>query len=164
MAIAWFICGYKRRPGVRPARYCAMDDYTLQITTDGGIWAETEVLGGYALVKVRATQATLDTIAGVTGFQRIPLSVLTAPLSSLSTAQRSAIRTTLADMGYTSAEILSALGSNAAQLGTHTLGELLRFAAQRRLMPRYDEAQDQIVLDGAYQACTPVAVVDAQVT
>lgn len=167
MAIAWFICGFKRTPDtpMGPNRCCAMDDFTPQIIQqDGGHWSASEVLGGYAVVKVRAAQATLNTIAGSVGFQRIPLSVLTEPLSSLSTAQRTAIRTTLGNMGYTPAEILAALGSNAAQLGTHTLGEVLRFAAQRRLKPRYDAAQDQIVLDGAYQECTPIAVVDAAVT
>jgi hypothetical protein len=141
-----------------------MDDYTPQITADGGTWAETEVLGGYALVKVRAAQTTLNTIAGVTGFQRIPLSVLTSPLSSLTTAQRNAIRTTLGNMGFTPAEILAAAGSNAAQMGTHTLGEILRFAAQRRLKPRYDAAQDQIVLDGPSRPCRPIAEVDAAIT
>ncbi len=165
MAIAWYICGYKRRVGTHtPTRYCAMDDYTATILSDGGTWAESEVLGGYAAVKVRATQATLNTIAGATGFQRIPLSILDTALSALTTAQRNAIRTALTNMGYTLAEIQAALGANAAALATHTLGEVLRFAAQRRLRPRYDAVQDQIVLDGIYQPCTPIADVDSQVT
>ena len=56
MAIAWFICGYKLRRA--NMRYCAMDDFTALINTDAGTWSESEVLGGSALVKVRANAAT----------------------------------------------------------------------------------------------------------
>lgn len=162
MAIAWFITFYKRRAGPRPIRYCAMDDFTAQINADGGTWAESEVLGGYAVVKVNAAAATLTAIAGTAGFQRIPVATtLGTAMSALSNAQRTAIRNRLEAMGYTLGEIQGALGTNLAGV---TLGDVLRFAAQRRLKPRYDSVQDQIVLDGDYQPCRPIADVDAAVT
>ena len=168
MAVAWFVCGYVRRvdaegaPIVPPERYCAMDDYTDIIAADGGAWSETEVLGGYALVKVRATEDTLTIIAGVTGILRIPrVWDLSTTLATLSTAQRTAIRNKILAMGYTEAEITAALGTNIAQ---RTLGQVLRFAAQRRLKPRWDVANDLIVLDGAYESCRSVDSVDAEVS
>ena len=81
MALAWFICPYKRMtrdvggvptPVVPPTRYCAMDDFTALIRADGGDWHETEILGDHALVKVRAAPATLTTINGALGFLRFP--------------------------------------------------------------------------------------------
>jgi hypothetical protein len=169
MAIAWYICGYNIRYDnshvpPRPQRYCAVNDFGAQIIADGGDAQEIEVLGGYALVKVRATQTTLNAIAGTTGFQRIPLSILDTPLSSLTATQRTAIRNKILAMGYTPAEVVAALGTNAAQLGTHTLREALRFAAQRRLKARLDTINNQIVLDGEYVPCSrTVEAVDAAV-
>jgi hypothetical protein len=161
MAIAWFVCAYKTKPNRPNMRYCAMNDYTTKIIADGGTWAESEVLGGYAVVKVRAAAATLTTIANATGFTRIPLATtLTDALSSLSTAQRNALRQKVLDMGYTDAEITAALGSN---LGQKTLGDVLRFVASRRLLARWDAATQQIVLDGSYIACRPISEIDAEV-
>ena len=68
MALAWFICPYKRGPGPDVIRYPAMDDFTSLIRGDGGDWAETEILGNAALVKVRASSGTLTTINGAAGF------------------------------------------------------------------------------------------------
>jgi hypothetical protein len=71
MAYAWFICGFKQwfRPN---SRICTMNDFTAQINADGGAWSASEILGGYALVKVRANANTLTTIAGTTGFNVSP--------------------------------------------------------------------------------------------
>lgn len=165
--MAWFTCTYKNRfdpdtGEALPERYCAMNDFTPQIAADGGAWSESEVLGGYAVVKVRASAATLQTIAAAEGFQRIPRDLLNDPLSTLSVAQRRAIKDRLNAMGYTDAEITAALGN--INLNNTTLGQVLRFAASRRLKPRWDEVQRQIVLDGPFQACTPIAVVDEAVT
>lgn len=156
--IAWFICPYKRRPVPRPIRYCAIDDFTAQIRADGGDWSASEVLGNSAVVKVRASQATLDLIAAT--FQRIPLSRLADSLSTLTSAQRTAIRDRLLALGYPDAEIRAALGSN---LANRTLGDVLRFAATRRLKPRYDALTDQIFVDGPQQPCRPIADVDTAV-
>jgi hypothetical protein len=168
MAIAWFVCQYKVTSGpagLTNRRYCAMDDFTPQINADGGAWSESEVLGGYALVKVRASSGTLTTIGNTATFQRIPTWVsLDQTLESMTSAQRTALLNKIQAMGYTLAEIQAALGTNLAGWRTHTLGDLLRFAAQRRLKPRWDDVQKQIVLDGVLQACKPVAQVDAEVS
>ncbi len=161
MPIAWFICSYKRKLNYpSPLRYCAMDDFTPQIHGEGGQWSETEVLGSYAIVKVRASDATLATIAGTAGFQRLPIALLTEPLSSLTGAQRTAIRNRILAMGYTDAEIITALGAN---IGQRTLGQVLRFAASQRLQPRYDAVQDLIICDGPVQSCKPIDDVDKEV-
>ena len=139
-----------------------MNDFTALIRADGGDWSESEVLGGYAVVKVRASAATLTIIAAEPGFQRIPRDLLDDSLSSLSTAQRRAIKDRLNAMGYTDAEISAALGNT--NLNLVTLGQVLRFAASRRLKPRWDAVQLQIVLDGAFQACRAIDDVDVAVT
>ena len=127
---------------------------------------EREVLGGYAVVKVRAAAATLTTIAGTAEFQRIPaaFTTLNTTLGSLTTAQRTAILNRILAMGYTTAEIQTVLGSNLAGWRTKTLGQLLRFIASRRRKPRYDAIADAIVLDGIVEACASVDDVDAMIT
>lgn len=164
MAYAWFICGYKLKPNRPHMRYCAMDDFTAQIQADGGSWAESEVLGGYAVVKVRANAGTLTTIAGAAGFQRIPTHwVLTDTWSDLTSAQRTAIQNKALALGYTQAEIDAVMGNTLALWRQKTLGQLLRFIAQRRLLARWDDVQGQIVLDGEAVACEPIANVDIKV-
>ena len=159
--IAWFICQYKRRPDAfDPTRYCAMDDFTSLILTDGGAWAETEVLGGRAIVKVRASSTTLDTLAATIDFRRLPKIKLDDSLSDLTAAQRNVIVQDLRDMGYTSVEIQAELGTDIRQ---KMLGDVLRFAAKRRLTPRYDAVTDTIPLDGPVQACRPLSSVDNEV-
>ena len=161
MAVGWFIAPYARvlenRP--HPSRYCVMDDYTAQIRTDGGAWAETEVLGDRAIVKVRASDATLTTIAADVRIRRIPLNALDNPLSSLTVNQRTAIRNELLDAGYTVAEV----NARFPNLANNTLREALTFLATRRRKPRYDSGTDAIILDGAVQSCRSVESVDASV-
>lgn len=163
MALAWFICGYKRRnPGqTPPQRYCAMDDFTTQIFADGGDWDETEILGDCALVKVRASAATLTTINAAPGFVRIPNHVeLTDTLGDLTAQQRTAILNKLLALGYTQAEIDAALPADWQSV---TLEQVLRFAARRRLKPRYDAGTDSIILDGAEQPVKDVALVNERI-
>src|SRR3990167_3288589 len=117
----WFICPMKQRIDPDkpiPVRYCGMDDFTPLIRADGGDWSESEVLGAFAVVKVRASAATLTIIAAEPGFQRIPRDLLDDSLSSLSTAQRRAIKDRLNAMGYTDAEISAALGNTNLNLVT----------------------------------------------
>lgn len=164
MAIAWYICPYNRRNpgGIPPQRYCAMDDFTAQIQADGGAWAETEILGSAAIVKVRAAAGTLITIAQAPGFLRIPNHTnLDDTLGDLTTGQRNAILNELQTLGYTQQEINATLPANWQSV---TLRQVLRFAATRRLRPRYDAGTDSIVCDGTEQPVTPVEAVDAQVT
>ena len=161
MAIAWFICPYKRRIGARePMRYPAMDDFTVAINLDGGRWSETEVLGDRAIVKVNASAATLTLIAGTPTFRRIPLAALNDPLSSLTPGQRTAIRNEVLDAGYTVAEV----NARFPNLADHTLGEVLRFMASRRLKPRYDAGTDTIICDGEVQQCRSVDSVNEEVS
>lgn len=158
--MAWFLCLYKLRSVFTNRRYCAMDDFTAQILADGGDWRETEVLGNTAIVKVRASAATLSAINAAPGFARIPVDRLDDPLSSLTSTQLSAIKNKVLALGYTQPELTDALGSD---LSLITLGQLLRFIATRRLKPRYDVVTDTIVLDGPIQPCLPIEQVDGVV-
>lgn len=162
MAIAWFICPYKRQDaGSSPGRYCAMDDFTGQITADGGTWAETEVLGDCAIVKVRAASGTLTTINAAAGFLRVPNHTnLSDTLGDLTANQRQAILDKLAAMGYSQAEITAALPANWAAV---TLRQVLQFAATRRLKPRYDTNTNTIILDGDMQPVKSIDLVDKAV-
>lgn len=166
MALAFYLVPMKRDdfllgPTKTPGRYCAMNDFTSQIRADGGAWAETEVLGGRAIVKVRASLTLLTTIAGTAGFRRIPLNRLNDPLSSLSTTQRQALKQELLDAGYTVEEFQARFPGG---LATVTLGDVLRFMATRRLKPRYNSGTDEIILDGPIQSVRSLASVDAEVT
>lgn len=163
MPLAWFICPYKRRnPGeVPPQRYPAIDDFTTQIRADGGDWSETEILGNAALVKVRANAGTLTTINAASGFLRIPNHTnLQDTLGDLTAGQRQAILDELLSLGYSQNEINAALPANWAAV---TLGQVLRFAATRRLKPRYDSNTDTIIVDGAEQPVRPIENVDEAV-
>lgn len=166
MAAGWFVCRYIR-PLIGPyandprGRACAMDRYTALIRADGGDWRETEVLGNRTIVKVRASAATLTTIAADPDIIRIPVALLDDPLSSLSAGQRTALRNELQDMGYTLGEIHAALGSD---LSTITLGQLLRFAATRRRAARFDGGTQAIVCDGAVLACDSIDALHLQVS
>src|SRR3990167_627495 len=161
MPVGWFLSPYTRRltKGL-PSRYCVMDDFTTRIQADGGDWAETEVLGNHAVVKVRAALGTLQDIAAASSFQRLPKDRLDDALSDLPDAQKRAIRQTLESLGYPLDEIKTALGDD---LGSKALRDVLRFATTRRLTPRYDAATDTIKVDGPSQVCRPIADVDRAV-
>lgn len=159
MPIGWYIISYKRRSEGRiPTRYPAIDDYTSQIRAAGGQWAETEVLGNRCLVKVRAPQGVLSALDSL--FRRIPKDRLDDSLADLSANVKGALRDELLDMGYSLAEIRARFGDD---LGQYTLRDLLRFAATRRLKPRYDSKTDEIIIDGEVQPCRSVESVDAEV-
>ena len=164
MALAWFVAPYVRRnPGqTPPERYCKMDDFTVQIRADGGDWSETEILGDHALVKVSASPATLTAIDAAAGMLRIPSHVdLNDTLGDLTAGQRNAIKNKMLALGYTQEELDAALPANWAAV---TLGQVLHFAARRRLKPRYDSNTDSIILDGPVQPVRPVGDVHATVT
>lgn len=159
MPTAWFLCQYELASiGSFQFRRCQLAAFSAQIQADGGTFQEAEVLGGRAIVKVSASAATLATIAATPGIRRIPLARLDDPLSSLTPGQRTALRTELTDMGYTLTELQAALGSD---LGAITLGQLLRFAATRRLKPRL--VNGAVVLDGPAQACRSIDDLDGSV-
>lgn len=166
MAIAWIMCPYKRRVGdTKPTRYPAIKDFQAQIDADGGAWCETEVLGNFAIVKVRASDTLIATISSQPEFLYLlgdtPLDTL---MSNLSAQERNVINTRLKTQGYPQAEIDAALGSNLNQWQQHTYRDLLNLSATRRLRARYDAPSDTIVCDGA--AIAPprsIAFVDTQV-
>lgn len=163
MALAWFIAPYKRRDvNGTPGRYCAIADFTAQIVADGGVWDETEILGSAALVKVRASSATLTAINAAPGFLRIPNHTdLNDTLGDLTAGQRTAILNEALALGYSQAEINAALPAN---WQTVTLRQVLNFLATRRLRPRYDSGTDSIILDGQQDPVKPVDLVAATVT
>lgn len=134
MAVGWGICPYKVA-GVAPDqyRYCAIDDFTPQILADGGSWAEAECLGNHAVVKVRASLATLLLIDGTPGFVRIPRrTALSESLSDLTASEKTTIQNKLNALGYSNAEILAKLGGDLALI---TLGDLVRFVISRWRKP-----------------------------
>ena len=162
MPIGWFIIPYKRRiEDDNPARYPEIDDYTVDIKAAGGQWSETEVLGNYCIVKVRASVGVLNAIAAVPGFKRLPKDRLDDPLSDLSVQVLKLIRDILEDMGYPLAEIKARFGND---LSIYTLRDVLKFATRRRLKPRYNAATDEIICDGIVQPVKPLETLDAEVT
>lgn len=162
MPVAWFLAPYARvlPNNPLPSRQCVMNEYTPQITADGGRWSVTEVLGNWGICKVNALQATLDAIAADARIRRLPKAALNLTLSDLNAGQKATLLSWITDMGYSVAEIRAALGTD---IGTHTLGDVLRFCATRRLEARYDSATDAIILDGPEQTCKSIESVDAEV-
>lgn len=164
MPVGWFLAPYKRGsspiPG-RVIRYCSVDDLTAAISADGGYWSETEVLGQAAVVKVRASTATLALVAALPGVSRIPVARLDDPLSTLTAQQKTAIRNSVLALGYTMAELRDRFPND---LGTYTLRQLLVFIASRRRKVRYDQATDAIIDDGPDVAVRSVNDVDAAVS
>lgn len=163
MTVAWFICPYKRLAGApHPMRYPAMDDFTASIVADGGTWSETEVLGNVALVKVRASDVTLTAINAAAGMLRIPNHfALSDTLGDLTAGQRNAIVAQLQTMGYDITEIRNVMP--AGGWASVTLGQVLKFAATRRLRSRYDVGTDTIICDGVSDPVRPVDDVDGEV-
>lgn len=159
MAVAWFIVPYIAFTWrqVNDGRVCSMDEYTAAILADAGAWAETEVLGNHAIVKVRASDTTLSTLAADVRFQRIPVALLDDTLGSLTNAQIDAIRNKIQALGYTLAEIQAALGATRAQIRTKTLRQVLHFVATRRIKPRYDANAQAVVFDTGVEV-TPLSI------
>lgn len=160
MPIAWYIVPYKRIPDDNPlpGRYCAMKDEIRYNTQGDERWAETEVLGNVALVKVSAGNVKLSELDAA--FYRFPVDDLDADLSGASVQERNAIRQELLSMGYQPDDINDSLGPD---LGDRTLREILMFAGQKRLKPRYDVLNDEIVLDGPVQKPRSIQSVDEEV-
>lgn len=150
MAIGWFVVPMlikdSRIPPYFKMRYCAMDNHTATIYADDGNWRESEVLGNHALVRVRASAATLINLNSVSGFLRILSKVdLSETLGDLTAAQRTAVLNKLQALGYTLAEIQVALGGTLAGWRSRTFGDLLRFIAKRRKKPQSIDANGDVV-------------------
>ena len=161
MPVAYYICPYKTKPGHflgRPIRYVAMDDYTPQIYAAGGAWSEVECLGNRAIVKVRAPQELLDIGDGI--FTRLPKDRLDDSLADLPATVKNGLKNMVLDMGYTIEEVNTRFPDG---IGQYTLRQALRFMASRRLKPRWDDLNQQIVLDGPVQACKDIDRLDIEV-
>lgn len=168
MPVGWFLAPYKRR--VQPleagvARYCAVDDFTAQVLADGGWWEESEGLGDQAVVKVRASQATLTAIGTTAGILEVPRRWvrLLDTFADMTNGERNQIQSRLLSAGFAQAEINAALGANLNEWRTRSLADLLRLICSRRLKPRYDRVADAIVVDGPVQPTRPVEEVDLAV-
>lgn len=161
MPVAWYIVPYEVDTSTRfaAARRCPMDNFSSAIAADGGAWHEIEVLGGHAIVKVRASLATLVSIDAAAGFMRLPKDDLTAPLSDLTTLQKNRLRQKILDMGYTAQDISAALGTD---LGAVTLAQVLRFIASKRREPRWTGTA--FVYDGELRTPESVDDLDRRVT
>jgi hypothetical protein len=134
VALAWFIAPMKvGTDTVGDFRYCAVADFNAQIFADGGVWSEAEILGGAAIVKVRASAATLTTINAAAGFLRFPNHVdLTDTLGDLTVNQRQALLNEALALGYTQAQIDAALPADWAAI---TLRQVLNFLNSRWKRP-----------------------------
>lgn len=160
MPVAWYFVPYKRDPsaqynattGGSVLRYCAIDDQTHTLV---GLeaWREIECLGNEAIVKVKGDIAALTTLNGL--YQRIPKDALNSTLSDLTSAQKTALRNKVLSLGYTTAEVQAALGSD---IGSRTLRDVLYFVCSKRRKPRYDIDTDAIVLDGVEVAQDSIKV------
>lgn len=171
--IGWYLIPYVVgfRADGSPYRYVAIDALTTQIWNDNGyavndgtqgpFWAESEVLGNVAVVKVRASAATHAEIAALPGAFQFPGVNLTDPLTPLTAQQSLAITSKLESLGYTAQEIFSHLPH---VLNTYELGALLAVVALRRLQPSgWDPVGQQFVLDGPVQPVVPITALDAAV-
>jgi hypothetical protein len=137
-----------------------MDEYTSEILTEGGNWGNVEVLGGYNIVKVKASDTTLTKLGGL--FLRVPVASLDNKLSSLTAAQKTRVRDVINAMGYSDADIQAVLG-NFSNIGQKTLAQLLNFIASKRQIGRYSSLTDSIVYDGAIVTPIPVDDIDTAI-
>lgn len=163
MDLGWFITTYLENVNAKPnpKRWCAMNNYTVQILASGGKWEEVEVGANFAIVKVKTTTAILNTIAQDVLFTKIPGKLLTDSLATLTQAQKTTITNLLNQMGYTAQEVQTGLGNNIAN---KTIGDVLNFCATRRIPPRFDPIAKKIVFDKPSAPCTNnVSGVDGRV-
>jgi hypothetical protein len=167
MPVGLFFVPYARSDflGGGPRRVMTIQQYAQLIAADNpgrdDWFREGECLGNTAVVKVRASTTTLQTIAADPTITRLPLDRMSDPTSSLTAAQQTAVQNKLLSLGYSGAELNAAfpLGWN----GPYVIRDVLRFALTRRLKPRYDAATDTIVLDGPVQPTATPEEIDAAV-
>lgn len=144
----WFLCKYLQDPTlprVPPAFYPAFALYDEEIQREGGAWKMEHIGTNWCVIKARISDALAQTIGLDINCRRIPMTSLDRPLSDLTNAQRNGLRDLAIEMGYTLAEIRSALGNN---LSNVTLRQLLTFLASRRIKARWDRSVSQVVFDG----------------
>jgi hypothetical protein len=136
-----------------------MDDYTPQINQDGGSWSESEILGNRAIVKVSASTTTLTLIQSNSDIKKIPLKLLDDPLSTLTNAQRNAIKNEILDEGYT----LNEIDTKIPVLSEVTLRDVLKFMTTRKKYPRWDSVNKVMIFDGVDKKCRDITYIDEAV-
>lgn len=70
LIIAFFVVPLKHNI-VKQTYYCAMDDYTQIIKSEGGQWGEYPIYGNNFIVKVKASTTTIAVIEQEEDFYRI---------------------------------------------------------------------------------------------
>jgi len=166
MSVAWFIAPYTIWVNPDPngfpkwTRRPKFLELSSQIFGDGGAWAGSEALGNVIIAKIRASDQTLNAIAALTGVIRLPKNMLSHSLSDLTSQQKSTIVNKLRNMGYPLQEIRDNIGSD---IGEKTLGDVLRFAARRRLTPRLDTTSGELVVDGDTRPTKSIDATDDEV-
>lgn len=155
--IGWAVAQYKMNPAKPTQRYCVIEDYAAQIIADAGAYRYVECLGNSAVVKVRASAATLQAIAQdpiVTRFAGV--NNLGDSLAALTDPQWAAYRTKALSLGYPAAEWDAAFP---LAKDNYLLRDVVVFMLRRRITPRWDTGTSAVVLDGAVAATEPVDAV-----
>lgn len=133
--------------GTGVIRYCALDDHK------DVVWAESEVLGDQAVVKVTGSPAALAAVEADPDITRFPVDDLDAVIPQNRLGR---MRGLLTSAGYTPAE------AGRIQRGA-TLRDLLEAFTVRRRKPRPNPQGGRPVMDGEARPCRPVADVDRAV-
>lgn len=165
MPAGWFLAPYRTvTDGRGTGRVNVIGDYSDLILADGGAAEIAECLGNMAVAKVRASSATLQTIAADPAIWRAPLGLLDDPVASLTAAQQQNIQNKLLSLGYTAGELNTAFPLG--WTGPYLLRDVLRFALKRYLRSRLDTTTTppSVVLDGPVEACRPLESLDVAVT
>lgn len=140
---AYYIVPFRRAliplTNMFPERELTIRDFYPAIITGGGDFREIEIRGQRALVRVWTDASTHSALTAV--YKRLPKARLTDTLADLTNPQKNAVRNELLDEGFTNAEINAAFG---ADIGTRTLGDVMRFMARNRRKPQYDSGTDTI--------------------
>jgi hypothetical protein len=140
--LSWWVGPYDRKDrGERKGRVCAADRYTSTVYAEGGEWREIEILGNKCLFKLRSSASTIAIYAADADFQRLPKNAMGTALSDLTNPQKTALRNFITGLGYSLAELQARFPND---LGTYTLGDVIRFMASRRKNITYNSGTDTI--------------------
>lgn len=161
MPTGWFAAPFVTHPTRQRARRSLFHEYEATVQADKGQWAETEILGNYALVKVQGSQGLLTFLRADSRLVALPTLTLDDTLNTLPRVRFQALLEWLYGLGYTTRETQKAIGTDPARI---TFQHFLRFCTTRRLAPRWDETQQRIVLDGDPQPCRSITDLNKTIT
>lgn len=185
--MSWWVCPYKWvSEDEFDYRYCAMNDYTEQLRVDAGrppqpiddhggypssetpLWAEAEMLGDRAIVKVHtgASPAMLTVLEAEPTFMRIPAEVLDIALEdqNISNPDMNRMWAAMVDAGYTQEDLFNLLGITRRQdLRRKNLREVLNAMLSRWRRPSgQGEGQFEDV-DWAGGSPSSIEIIDARI-